>query len=315
MRVLKRVSARDRCANRRPGRHTWRGRAATVAGAVGAVLLATIGGARLSSADTDSAAALRAVDAATVAIFAFHDARGRPMAWPVTPYRDGDVVAVTSTLAFVQKAVHVRRDGRVALLAGGVHLTGEARVHPDLSGDEFAQRFLDQELRKYPPTRDLVRIPFHRYLFSWYFGRVIMEFTPLTVRERAGDTRCTLISLDARGFPVITPIAEPDVEAHSFPFHPLPAGVSDAIADGPAAVLIHMEPAPTDLRQLILRGTVRSGVFSVRSQTGSLSPQPELGWWATLQQQIEFHRRGRQAKAIIRGWNTAPPDAMSGTPH
>lgn len=309
------MNAAGRCANRLLGRRTWRGRVATVAGAVGVAVLVTIAGVRLSIADADTAAALRAVDAATVAIFAFRDARGRPMAWPVTPYRDGDVVAVTSTLVFIQKAVHVRRDGRVALLAGGFHLTGEARVHPDLSGDEFAHRFLDQELRKYPPTRDLVRIPFHRYLFSWYFGRVIMEFTPLTVHERAGDTHCTLIALDARGFPVITPIAEPDVKARSFPLHPLPAGVSDAIADGSAAVLIHMEPSPTDLRQLILHGTVRSGVFSVRWQTGSLSPPPELGWWAMLQQQIEFHRRGREAKAIISGWSTAPPAAMSGTPH
>jgi hypothetical protein len=259
---------------------------------------------RASSVDPGDAndAALRAVDTAAVAIFAFRDAHGRPMAWPVTPYREGASVAITSTLAFMQKAVHVRRDGRVGLLVGGFQLSGQAHVHGDVSGDEFAQRFLDQELRKYPPTRDLVRIPFHRTLLSWYFGRVIMEFTPSTVRPAPGADRSTLVTLDAQGFPLITPIAEPNVDAKAFSPQPLSADAVTTFPDGPALVLVHMEPSMTDLRQLALHGHLREGVFSVRSRRGSLLPEPQRGWWAQLQQQLGYRRRARQAKAIIRAW-------------
>lgn len=64
-------------------------------------------------------AALEAADAAPVAIFAYRDHSGRPTAWPMTPYRDGDAIVLTSTLAFMRKTEAVRRDGRVALLVGG----------------------------------------------------------------------------------------------------------------------------------------------------------------------------------------------------
>jgi hypothetical protein len=191
----------------------------------------------------------------------------------------------------------------VALLAGGFQLTGQAHVHGDISGDEFAQRFLDQELRKYPPTQDLVRIPFHRTLFSWYFGRVIMELTPLTVRAAPGADHSTLVTLDAQGFPMITPIAEPDLDAKAFPPQTLAADAVTAFPDGPALVLVHIEPSMTDLRQLVLHGSLRKGVFSVRSRSGSLLPEPKRGWWAELQQQLEYHRRARQAKAIIGAWS------------
>jgi hypothetical protein len=249
------------------------------------------------TSSTDVHQALPAIDDATVAIFAFHDQHGHPTAWPMTPYRDGGTAAVTSTLAFMQKTVSIRRDGRVALLAGGWHLTGHARVRADISGDEFAARFLEQELRKYPPTRDLVGIPLHRWLFSWYFGRVIMEFTPESARPVAGSDAATIISNDAAGFPVITPITPPDRTTKSFPVDP-PA----ELADGPATVLMHVEASDTDLRQLHLYGRLRSGTFSVQRRAGSLDAAPTSGWWGTVRQQWEFHRRAREARRMIKRW-------------
>ena len=252
--------------------------------------------------DVTTSRALEAVDETAVAVLAFRDSRGQPMAWPVTPYIDGDTVVVTSTLAYIRKTEHVRRDGRVALLCGGFHLTGQASVYADTSGDEFVSRFLAQELKKYPPGRQIVGIPGHRFLFSWYFGRVFMEFRPDQVRAVTGTDSCTLITLDENGFPSIAPISEPDPDHSSFESSFGAAGSGDALADGPAAVLFHAEPTMSDLRQLVLRGDIRSGAFHVRSKSGSLAPAQPQGWLGGLQQQLELHRRGRKARKVIQAW-------------
>lgn len=241
------------------------------------------------------AAALGAVDAAPVAIVAYRDGAGRPTGWPMTPYRDGDAVVVTSTLAFMRKTEAVRRDGRVAVLAGGWLIQGTARVHADVSGDEFSRRFLDVELRKYPPARDIVAIPLHRWLFDWYFGRVFVTLTPERVREVSGSDAATLLTLDAAGFPVITPIAPPPLDAATFPI--------DA-PDGPATVLLHAEDAEMrDLRQVQLRGVVAGGRFTVVSRHGSLAAQPPRGVWAELRQQLEYRRLGREGRRRIEAWD------------
>lgn len=274
--------------------------------AITALLCATVAGtlpAPRRAAAEAPVGARQAVDAASVAIFAFRDARGRPMAWPVTPYRDGDTVVVTSTLAFMRKTIDVRRDGRVALLAHGVHFTGRARVHADVSGAEFVRRFLDQELAKYPPTRDIVAVPFHRTLFSWFFGRVFMELTPLTVRNVAGDDHTTLVTLDADGVPVITPIAAPQHTDSTFTPQILDPTAAPP-RDGPALVLQHLEPSMSDLRQLLLRGDLHAGSFSVRARHGSLAPPAPTSWWGELRKHLDYHRRGREARAIVKDWDT-----------
>ncbi|MBI3784926.1 MAG: hypothetical protein HY270_16155 [Deltaproteobacteria bacterium] len=251
---------------------------------------------------------LQAVDAANIGIFAFRDSKGRPTAWPITPYRDGEKLAVTSTLAFVRKALHVHDDGRVALLAGGWHFRGRAVVLADVDGSDFERRFLQQEMRKYPPTADLARVPLHRWLFSWYFGRVIMQFVPEASEQRAGGDTATLITLDAAGFPRITPMAVPEWQADRFEVVPLDrAPLPDR---GPAMVLVHLEPAPTDLRQLQLRGKMELGTFSVRQRSGSLAAPAPLTWWGQLKQQLEFHRRGREGRRLVQRWASVAESGM-----
>ena len=263
------------------------------------------------------AAAIRAIDAAPLAIFAYRDRRGRPAAWPVTPVVAGDRAVVSSTLAFARKAEHVRRDPRVALLAGGSHVAGRASVRADVTGDEFVARFLEQEARKYTPTADLVRIPLHRRLFSWYFGRVLIEITASVVREVSGADHATLITLDATGHPRITPVEWP-----RFPADGRDDGIDARIAvgerldllspdgaplpflaDGPAQVLVHVEPGPTDLRQLRIDGEFSMGSFRIRNRTGSLLPPPGgTGVRAELIRQIDYRRRARQARRRIATW-------------
>jgi len=253
-------------------------------------------------AATPFADALSAPDRTPVAIVAYRDAHGLPTAWPMTPYRDGDTVVVTSTLAFMRKAEALRRDGRIALLAGGWLLQGTARVHADLSGDEFRRRFLAQELHKYPPANDIVAIPGHRWLFDWYFGRVFITLAPSGVRAVPGSDAATLVTLNAEGMPVITPITPPPLAAAAFAPQAA-AGAPLALADGPATVLLHAEDAAMrDLPQVHLIGAVRARVFAVERRRGSLEPKPPRGWWAELQQQWEFHRLGREGRRRVDGW-------------
>jgi hypothetical protein len=209
---------------------------------------------------------LAAAFAAAVAVFAFRSPRGDPMAVPVTPYVLGDSVVVTSTLAYTKKAEYVRGGGRVALLANGVHMLGRADVRADVKGAFFVQNLLDQELAKYPPARALVGVPFHRRVFSWYFGRALMFFVPEEAAARPGDDAATLVTLRRDGFPSIAPIG-------------VPSGVLDAVAvspptemaDGPAQILQHRESADmSDLWQATLRGTLANGMFTVRRRIGSL---------------------------------------------
>lgn len=253
-------------------------------------------------AATPLADALAAADRAQVAIVAYRDAGGRPTAWPMTPYRDGDAVVLTSTLAYMRKAEALRRDGRMAVLAGGWLMQGTARVHADVTGDEFVGRFLAQELRKYPPANDIVALPGHRWLFAWYFGRAFMTLAPAGVRPAPGNDAATLITLDADGMPLITPIAPPPLDAASFA--PRGAdGTPQLLVDGPATVLLHAEDAGMrDLRQVHLFGTLRGGSFAVERRRGSMQGKPASGWWAELQQQWELQRLGRDGRRRVEAW-------------
>lgn len=247
---------------------------------------------------------MEAVDRTTVAIFAYRDGKGRPMAWPVTPYIDGDKVVVTSTLAYVRKTEHVRRDGRVALLADGLHVTGRAGVQADASGSVFVAKFLEQELQKYPPARQIMRFPARRQLFSWYFGRVIMTFEPLEVREVPGHDSCTLIAIDESGFPRITPIEEPPESASTFTLLPLVEANNASIPDGASTVLCHLELTMSDLRQKVLRGEIQDSKFSVQTRIGTLAAPPRAGWLDQLREQLELHRRGHRSRKVIRDWDS-----------
>lgn len=247
--------------------------------------------------------ATRAAAAVAVAIFAYRDATGRPLAWPVMPYVDGDEIIITSTLAFARKAAHVRSDGRVALLAGGIHMTGEATVEVDLRGDRFVANFLDQELEKYPPAADIVGVPFSRLLFWWFFGRVFIRFVPRAIDERPGDDAATLVRVDDLGFPSIAPIMDPPIADSSFRMHALgqdPGIPSQGVE--PAAVLLHSEPTLRDLRQLLLRGETCDEWFHRTSRQGSLEPASGGGAIGELLRQIGYQRRALRSRKLLRAW-------------
>lgn len=237
-------------------------------------------------------AALAAIDAAPVGIVAFRDGRGRPIGVPVTPYVDGTRVVVTSTLAFIRKAELIRRDSRIAVLAGGALVRGDAIVAADSSGDTFVARYLDQELRKYPPARAFAHLPGVRESMAWYFGRAIISIAPHVAESTSGSDAATLIRIGDDGWPLIAPL--PPATA------PDAAQIAVDVPDGPASVLLHREsPDFAELRWLRLAGDVRDGLLRVASRTGSLDGDGPP---------VDYDARAARARAVMADWPPAGAD-------
>jgi len=242
---------------------------------------------------SDTESMLGAVDRAGVAVFAFFGTRGQVIAVPVTPYSHGGKILVTATLAYTRKAELVRRNPAVALLADGMHCTGEAEVFSDVSGDFFVEHVLEDEIRKYPPALALTKVPFHRKVFAWYFGRAVVSFDAERIETRPGDDSVTLIT-SVEGRPRITPLAidyaalDSDVE------------LATEAVDGPALLLAHRESDDmSDLRQLSVRGEVSDGVFRERSRSGSLEAADGGSEWGR-------RRKAAKARKMMKDWPKMP---------
>jgi hypothetical protein len=240
--------------------------------------------------------ALAAFDTATIGVFAFVGADGRPRACPVTPYVHGGAAVISSTLAFTAKVAAVRTDPRVALLAGGHLVRARATVDIDLTSKTFDEDVRAQELRKYPPARRFLAIPGHRRLLWWYVGRASIRIPLADCATAAGADRVTLTVI-SDGLPNIHTL-DPSADAFADEL-PVPAG-----AEGPACVLFHEEDDEmADLRQLALHGTISDGVFRVERRVGSLaSGHPSaLGQLKTLR---SLARQARSKRPAFERWTS-----------
>lgn len=225
-------------------------------------------------------------------VLAFVGPAHRPVACAVTPFVDGDDVVITSLLAVLAKVRSIRIDPRVAILAGEAQLRGNARVQLDETGEVFRARLQAQELRKYPPSRTLLRLPLHRRLLWWYSGRVIIRLNS-DVSATPGSDRVTVTFFCSDGLPRIVPLRhappldEPVIDLRA-------AGADRPFPDGPACLLVHEEHhRSTDLRQLRLSGDINDGRLAVSRRAGSLSPAR-----ASLRGRIaELRGMGRMAEA------------------
>lgn len=244
------------------------------------------------------------IDRAAIGVFAYVTRAGTPNACAVTPYVVDGAVVVTSTPALVAKAAAVRRDPRVALLAGGTEVRGAGAVAVDLTPGWFDEHLRDQERRKYPPARSLLTVPGHRHLFAWYVGRAVVRLTEPTVRGRPGDDGVTVTVLDDAGTLSIRPL-EGEVRTaarRAGPGDELVVG--DGPPDGSAVLLVHEEdPTMVDLRQLVLDGVVRDGVLTVAHRRGSLEPGP-TGLVSQLRSTRSLARRARANRERLADWPT-----------
>jgi hypothetical protein len=118
------------------------------------------------------------------------DARGRPIAWPVTPYyrQGGRTIDVTTGVGYPKKALDARRNPSVALLfsdptGSGVDsgiqvlVQGTADVDDaDLAANR--KRYREESLRKLPGAKEMLPPRLLEGLFGWYFDRIYIKVRP-----------------------------------------------------------------------------------------------------------------------------------------
>lgn len=139
---------------------------------------------------------------------------GTPVAWPTAvARRDDGTLLVTTCLAFAQKALNVRRDGRVALLfsdptgsglghAPQVFISGRAEC-PDtiMTGPQGTEEYWRRLFERQPHSRAYLTLPM-RPLMSWYYLRLL-----ITVEPEHVVVRPPLEHLTQGGAPVSVPDA------------------------------------------------------------------------------------------------------------
>ena len=240
--------------------------------------------------------ALRAIHDAPAGVLAYHGSRGQLVPVAVTPYVLGEDVYVTTTLAYSQKAGLIRRSPKIALLAGGVYLRADAAVYADVKGEFFIKHLLEQEMRKYPPARTLRRIPFHRRLFGWFFGRAIIKLEPIAVEADAGGDAWTLVTEGENGYPSIRPITKADPESGDVTIPPELAG-----APGPAVVFFHHESEDmSELASKAFRGEIKNGSFAAKARPARTA----AGGAGGMRGRRANARRARQA---MKDWPVLEP--------
>ncbi|MFI9645613.1 pyridoxamine 5'-phosphate oxidase family protein [Streptomyces sp. NPDC052040] len=121
---------------------------------------------------------------------------GTPLAWPTAVLRREDGTLLLSTsLAFAQKALNIRRDGRVALLFSDptgsgldrpphLHVVGRAAC-PDeiMTGPQGAEEYWRMLFERQPHSRSYLSLPLRR-LMDWYYLRLLITVTPEQVTVR-----------------------------------------------------------------------------------------------------------------------------------
>lgn len=121
---------------------------------------------------------------------------GTPLAWPTAAFRrDDGTFLVTTSLAFAQKALNVRRDGRVALLfsdptASGLDhpeqvFIGGTAVCPEeiVTSPAGEEAYWSMLFERQPDSRRYVDAP-ARWLMDWYYLRLLITITPTDIRTR-----------------------------------------------------------------------------------------------------------------------------------
>ncbi|MFF3849393.1 pyridoxamine 5'-phosphate oxidase family protein [Streptomyces sp. NPDC002328] len=172
---------------------------------------------------------------------------GTPLAWPAAVRRQEDgTLLLTTSLAFAQKALNVRRDERVALLfsdptgSGHEHapqiFVGGRAVCPDvvMTGPEGAEDYWRTLFERQPHSRAYLSAPMRR-LMHWYYLRLLITVTPeqVVVRgpltELVASPRSPAGSADGTG--------PHDAPAHGTPLDGVALPGVEQLARYPSAVL------------------------------------------------------------------------------
>ncbi|MGY1495152.1 pyridoxamine 5'-phosphate oxidase family protein [Streptomyces sp. QTS52] len=239
------------------------------------------------------AAPLDVLDAYRTCEFVTLGRDGAPVVWPAAVRRQADgTLLLTTSLAFSQKALNVRRDGRVGLLysdptgsgfdrAPQIFVSGRA-VCPDdiMTGPEGAEDYWRMLFERQPHSRSYLA-PGVRRLMDWYYLRLLITVTPELVvvrpplaslpasRSAAGNgpasvplgaaqlARCpsaVLAACDRTGAPLLARTRPVATDAGFTVTVP-----SDwAGTAGPASLLVHRHDAQLNhMRNTLVRGVLQ----------------------------------------------------------
>ncbi|MGW2787148.1 pyridoxamine 5'-phosphate oxidase family protein [Streptomyces populi] len=235
-------------------------------------------------------APLDVLDAYRTCEFATLGRDGTPLAWPTAVRRRPDGTLLLSTsLAFAQKALNIRRDGRVALLFSDptgsglkeprqIFVGGHAEC-PDeiMTGPRGAEDYWRMLFERQPHSRSYVLPPLRRVM-DWYYLRLLITVTPdqvvvrpplLAVTRSAaqGDSRlpgaalleryptAVLAARDATGAPVLArtrPVPADGGFAVDVP-------ADCAAVPGPASLLVHRhDERLNNMHNALVRGELRA---------------------------------------------------------
>lgn len=260
-------------------------------------------------------APLDVLDAYRTCEFATLGRDGTPLAWPTAVRRRPDGTLLLSTsLAFAQKALNVRRDGRVALLFSdptGSGLEGPAQIFvggraecPDeiMAGPQGAEDYWRMLFERQPHSRSYVAAPLRR-LMGWYYLRLLITVTPEQVIVRPpldpapaapppasgtplGQDRlarypsAVLAARDSNGAPVLArtrPLAADEGYVVEVP-------ADCAVAPGPASLLVHRHDEQlNNMTNTLVRGELRKA---------------DDGWLLTPVKVVEPMGSGRPTDAV-----------------
>ncbi len=242
---------------------------------------------------------------AAVAAFAYAGADGTPHLMPVTPLLlDGDP-AFTLPYARLELAREIFASSQAALLYADSRLayvgwsplaaTVKAEVIPDPEGELFCEKLLHQELRKFPPDRQLIDSPLLRRENWWYVPRLIVRLVepgePRPVARRETQDHGVLAYVSDKGLTAESVrVADWGAERISVGL----SGVNERSVERSPATLLYYDFEVPDMdprTSFLAAGRLENGRLSVAHRSGSRTLGKRPGLIARWRAQRDLERR------------------------
>ncbi len=243
---------------------------------------------------------------AAVAVFAHVGGDGTCRLRPVTPLLLDGTPAFTLTYAESDLAREISASPRAALVfydsrlayVGWSPLTVavEAEAIPDPEGELFREELLHQQLRKFPPDRQLIGNLLLQRENWWYLPRWIVRLVeagePRPVTRRAGPEHGVL-AYETEGVLTAETVRVGDWNADRIPIKPLADHASLPSESVQAALIYHdfatpdMDPGATFLAS----GWLENARLSVAQRSGSRTLGKRPGLLARWRAQRDLERR------------------------